>query len=298
MTRWVLHVAVLAIAAGAVGCGGSEGGGGSSDVAELEDDGRNAGNGPDGGNDGKDGSPQGGDGSAGPSDRWGDRERPRIGPKEQDKNDFDKKRFKKKKNDGKKDHEKEDLRVDFEIRECAEREYAAKTCFEISGKDLKHGFVDFGYCPVDDFRVFVKPDGKRDFEYVEVMRDGEACREHGLAYQFDIPEPAKHEPHGSGYGPWNANHGNHGKHEDRKEHAIVCVEFYDYVPIGDEVWVGAKSGDKCVAERIDCERGPKRYDTKKNRCAQHERYDAYEDRCVPRDYDPNENDMCQRYDQG
>ncbi len=179
--------------------------------------------------------------------------------------------------DGKKDDDRKDRknRIDFDLKECAEPEYGAKTCFEISGADLKYGFLDFASCPVSDFRVFVKADGARDFEEVYVRTDGQACKEElGMPYKFEIPKKEDDERGGKK---------DDGKKHDRREKALVCVEFYDYVPESGDMKVGAKAGNECKAEKLDCDECDGRKERKDRKDRKGDRYDHDHGRCDKRD---------------
>jgi hypothetical protein len=101
-----------------------------------------------------------------------------------------------------------------------------KICFDPIERDknITHVFLDFGDCPVKDFRVFIKTESRGEEEVTDRLKTtGGPCKELDADYRFEVPGP------------------------DKK--VKVCIIFKDYVT--DDVRIGAKSADECRYEKKD-----------------------------------------------
>ncbi|MDY7228174.1 hypothetical protein [Hyalangium rubrum] len=115
-----------------------------------------------------------------------------------------------------------------------------RICFDpiVRDKNITHIFLDFGNCPVKDFRVFLTTEHFGTVEVDKIKSKGGPCKELDADYHFEVPGP------------------------DKK--AKVCIVFKDYVT--DDVRIGAKSADECRYEgtnglqsfkKDDCRKCPK-----------------------------------------
>lgn len=101
-----------------------------------------------------------------------------------------------------------------------------KICFDPIERDknITHIFLDFGNCPVRDFRVFLKTESRGTEEVTDRLKTrGGPCQELDADYRFEVQGPDKV--------------------------AQVCIIFEDYLP--GEVRIGAKSANDCRYEGDD-----------------------------------------------
>ena len=105
----------------------------------------------------------------------------------------------------------------------------SRTCFRIKAeKNISHVFLDFGECPVRDFRVLARTPFTDEYEDVtdRLKTRGGPCQELDAKYRFELRGPDRDDPH-----------------EIRK--AEVCVVFNDYIA---GVTIGAKAASECEEE--------------------------------------------------
>lgn len=102
----------------------------------------------------------------------------------------------------------------------------ALLCFDPIERDknITHVFLDFGDCPVKDFRVFIKTESRGEEEVTDRLKTtGGPCKELDADYRLEVPGP------------------------DKK--VKVCIIFKDHVT--DDVRIGAKSANECRYEKKD-----------------------------------------------
>jgi hypothetical protein len=95
-----------------------------------------------------------------------------------------------------------------------------KICFPIIRRDknITHIFLDFGMCPIRNFRVFLKTAHRGTEEVTDRLKTrGGPCKELDADYHFEVQGP------------------------DRE--AQVCIIFEDYITR--DVRIGAKSANEC-----------------------------------------------------
>lgn len=105
--------------------------------------------------------------------------------------------------------------LDGEHDQCGKR-----ICFEPIKRDknITHIFLDFGACPVKDFKVFLTTSSRGTEDVTDRLKtQGGPCKELGADYHFEVQGP------------------------DRE--AKVCIVFKDFVT--NDVRIGSKAGDEC-----------------------------------------------------
>ncbi|AKJ06774.1 hypothetical protein ATI61_105254 [Archangium gephyra] len=96
-----------------------------------------------------------------------------------------------------------------------------RRCIDIErDKNITHVFLDFGNCPVKDFRVTVRTESRGVEDVTDRLKSvGGPCQELNADYRFELPGPDKM--------------------------VRVCVQFKDYIT---KVRVGVKAADECTYE--------------------------------------------------
>ena len=96
-----------------------------------------------------------------------------------------------------------------------------RRCIDIErDKNITHVFLDFGNCPVEDFRVTVRTESRGVEDVTDRLKSvGGPCQELDADYRFELPGPDKM--------------------------VRVCVQFKDYIT---KVRVGVKAADECTYE--------------------------------------------------
>lgn len=96
-----------------------------------------------------------------------------------------------------------------------------RRCIDIErDKNITHVFLDFGNCPIEDFRVTVRTESRGIEDVTDRLKSvGGPCQELDADYRFELPGPDKM--------------------------VRVCVQFKDYIS---KVRVGVKAADECTYE--------------------------------------------------
>lgn len=119
--------------------------------------------------------------------------------------------------------------IDIVRFERAGDQCGSRTCFRIKAeKNISHVFLDFGECPVKDFRVLARTPFTDEYEDVtdRLKTRGGPCQDIDAQYRFEVRGPDRDDPK-----------------EIRK--AEVCVVFEDYIA---GVTIGAKAANECAEE--------------------------------------------------
>lgn len=110
---------------------------------------------------------------------------------------------------------------DYEDNDNDHNQCGVRRCIDLErDKNITHIFLDFGKCPVEDFRVTVRTESRGIEDVTDRLKTvGGPCQELNADYRFELPGP------------------------DKK--VRVCVQFKDYIT---KVRVGAKDANECSYE--------------------------------------------------